>query len=157
MDWTGVGDGVVTIFEQWNYSINYVIKYTSSDTTNISKNEHRTLKVGKSVLINNTLDMQSEGIHTIFTKETESLQEELNFLEADYDSMWRVRMKTSFFDDEINAMMLSLYISSKFWIHTRPTKQNIHNSDSSKSFAKEVLQAYPNQQKRNRQQRSNYF
>lgn len=157
MDWTGVGDGVVTIFEQWNYAINYVIKYTSSDTTNISKTEQRTLKVGKSVLINNALDMQSEWIHTIFTKETESLQEELNFLEADYDSMWRVRMKTSFFDDEINAMMLTLYISTKFWIHTRPTKHQSLNKDTQNQFAKEVLQAYPNPPRRQRQHRSNYF
>jgi hypothetical protein len=56
----------------------------------------------------------SENIHEIFTPNTKDLQEELNFLEADYDSMGRVKMKSSFFDDEINAMMLSLYISTKF-------------------------------------------
>lgn len=157
MDWTGIGDWVVTIFEQWNYKIDYVIKYTSSDTTNIDKNSHRTLKVWKSVLINNALDLISENIHEIFTPNTKDLQEELNFLEADYDSMGRVKMKSSFFDDEINAMMLSLYISTKFWIHTRPTKS--HTKQDNKSFIEEVKRAYPDQPRRRSQQqhRTNYF
>ena len=125
----------------------------------ISKNEHRTLKVGKSVLINNTLDMQSEWIHTIFTKETESLQEELNFLEADYDSMWKIRMKSSFYDDEVNALMLTLYISTKMWIHSRPTKSLTSQNQryNNKAFIEEVKQAYPEPRRRQRQQRTNYF
>jgi hypothetical protein len=70
--------------------------------------------------------------------------------------MGRVKMKSSFFDDEINAMMLSLYISTKFWVHTRPTQT--HTKQDNKSFIEEVRQAYPDRPKqRSRQPRTNYF
>lgn len=159
MDWTGIGDWVVTIFEQGWYPINYVIKYTSSDTTTISKTEARTLRVGKSVLINNTLDLMTENIHSIIDESTQSLQEEINFLEADYDSMWKIRMKSSFYDDEVNALMLTLYISTKMWIHSRPTKSLTFQNQqhNNKAFIEEVKQAYPEPRRRQRQQRTNYF
>lgn len=159
MDWTGIGDWVVTIFEQWWYPINYVIKYTSSDTTTISKTEQRTLRVGKSVLINNTLDLMTENIHQLIDETTQSLQEEINFLEADYDSMWKIRMKSSFYDDEVNALMLTLYISTKMWIHSRPTKSltSQNQRHNNKAFIEEVRQAYPEPRRRQRQQRTNYF
>lgn len=137
MDVSGVGDGAVSIFEQGWYTVNYRIRYTAGDSFTIGDNNE--IRVGKSALINNALDLIGEWIHQMYWPETVTLREEIDHIEVDFDKLGKVKMKSQYFDDESNAMMIAMFISTNLWVHLRPDTQSERTSIS--AFKKE-LEAY---------------
>jgi len=154
MDVSGVGDGVATIFIQGWYPIDYQLRYTAWE--NFTTQWANQLRVGKIALINNAIDLIGEGIHECYEPNTQTLIEEFSHLYADFDNQGKIRMSSKYFDDETNALMIALFISTKLWIHLRPDTD--HTTNTISAFAKELNLYYGKPQvPPHRQNRSNYF
>lgn len=154
MDVSGVGDGVSTIFEQWGYPINYSIRYTAWE--NFTTQWSNQLRVGKIALINNAIDLIWEGIHECYEPLTKTLIEEFSHLQADFDNQGKIRMKSKYFDDETNALLIALFISTKLGLHLRPTTDAQTNRISS-TFKKELEAYYWKPTPRTQRSHSHYF
>lgn len=123
IDVTWVGDWVVSVFRQKWLSITYEIRYVQW-LTNIESSPNK-FTVGKWYLISNTLDFIE--MWTIITpKDTNKyLIEEFQYATTEENRFWQLTLKSTFFDDTINAFFLCLYISKKYQYHNRTSEENI--------------------------------
>ena len=149
IDVSWVGDWVATIFEKWWYRIDYKIRYTAWDSYSIDKKEQNTFKVGKTTLLNNCLDLMWSDVLELFDDDTKLLQEELSYIEADFDNFWKTKMKSKFFDDISNSLLIALFISTKLGIHMRPVSELWTKTERSK-FIKELEMYYWDNRKNKR-------
>lgn len=108
MDITWVWDWVLKVFRDAWLPIKYTIRYTSS-WSEPDKKESINFKVGKSYLINTAVDMMQEWSYEIYEPTNKDLLEEISYAVEERDNRWLIKMDTTFFDDTINAMMVSLF------------------------------------------------
>ena len=85
--------------------------------------------MGKGYLISNAMDffeMQS----VITPRDTNlSLIEEFQYATTEENRFGQLILKSSFFDDILNAFLLCLYISKKFQLHNRTADNLIKNAN----------------------------
>lgn len=90
------------------------IKYTSGNTDSEQDQARRLYNVGKTLLINNTIDMFEQKIVLIPRGPNDLLLEEIDHIEIEKsDRSENLILKTDFFDDIFNSLMVTLYIARK--------------------------------------------
>jgi hypothetical protein len=108
LDVTGVGDGVFEIFKKaWMKNMTGV-RYTSWDTYTLTKWEY---VVGKSLLINRTIDLATEWKLEVVEFTSQKLLEELNYAKLSYTSTGKVSFESRHTDDSINSLMIANFIA----------------------------------------------
>lgn len=120
IDVSWVGDWVAKIFsDQW---IKFIakIRYSAGQTESIQWIDYR---VGKSLLINTTLDMIQEENISIFESTNKDLLEEVSYLNQTDTRTGLVWMETSFYDDITNATMIAIYTIAKLWLLNRKLQE----------------------------------
>jgi len=111
IDATGVGDWVSHIFKQSWLPVQDLVRYSVWDSE--SSSQEGIYNVGKSLLINNAIDMITEK-QVIAPHETnELLLEEVQFIQLAETRAWKISFRSEFFDDITNSMMIWLYIAKK--------------------------------------------
>lgn len=111
IDATGVWDWVSHIFRQSWLPVQDLIRYSVWDSE--SSSHEWIYNVGKSLLINNTIDMITEK-QIIAPHETNALLlEEVEFLKLAETRSWKISFRSDFFDDITNSLMIWLYIAKK--------------------------------------------
>lgn len=113
IDESWVGDAVTTIFRDAGIPITANIRYTSGMTVS---DDWFNMKVSKTILINNLIDLSQEWVLTVFKPTNKQLIEEFEYMEEDTDRLWNVRMKSDFFDDIINATMIASFYAKYRWL-----------------------------------------
>lgn len=113
MDITWVWDWVLKIFRNEGLKIDFTARYTWSwGDPNIK--DATEFKVWKSYLINTAVDFMQEWTYEIYAPTNSDLMEEISYAVEDRNSKWMIQMDTTFYDDTINAMMISLlYIKQR--------------------------------------------
>ena len=111
IDVTGVGDWVIKIFRDMWLPISDGIRYTAGDTD--SKQGEGQFVVGKSLMINNVIDMLQEDTLIIPFETNTLLLEEMEFIQMSQTKMWKISFVSDFFDDITNAMMICAYSAKK--------------------------------------------
>lgn len=111
IDVTGVGDWVISIFRSVWLPIQDSVRYTAGDTE--STQWEWNYMVGKSLLINNVIDMFIEDTLIIPYETNKLLLEEMEVIQMTTTRMGKISFTSDFFDDITNAMMICAYIARK--------------------------------------------
>lgn len=117
IDETGVGDGVTSIFREKGINISAQIRYTSGDSESQS---HLGYNVGKSRLIQYTLDMIETSVYQIVQSTNLLLLNELESIESKLSKTKEstfVRMVSHSYDDITNATMIGIFLANKYRLH----------------------------------------
>lgn len=138
-DNTGIGSGFVN---EWEHTIKkslIKISYTAWETQSI---DWLDWKVSKSILITNTVDLMDEWKVKIVKATNKELIEELDYAFETEDRMWRIWMKSTFFDDHINALLTNTFIIKVRWILKRSIIITDKKEENFKSWLKEDLKSF---------------
>ena len=111
IDCTGVWDWVTHIFRQHWLNIQDTVRYTAWDTESIQSEGNYV--IGKSLLINNTIDMMTENTLIIPYEINNLLLEELEFIQMSETRWGKIAFRSDYYDDITNSMMIGLYIARK--------------------------------------------
>ena len=153
IDLTGLGDWVLVIFRQKGLNIDFKVQYTSGITT--SQPLPTTYHVPKSILINNALDFTESKRYKIIELTNKLLQEELKYIQLQETKTWQMWMKSSFYDDISNSVLIALFIAKEMKYvfrkaSTLPTQNYNMLTEDAKMYAK-------NKKPQKQQHSSQYF
>lgn len=138
IDETWVGDGVTSIFREKWINISAQIRYTSWDSESQS---HLGYNVGKSRLIQYTLDMIETNVYQIVQSTNLLLLNELDSIESKIAKTKEssfLRMVSHSYDDITNATMIGIFLANKYRLH----QSNMNSTASTPSYAQLHNQAY---------------
>lgn len=111
IDATWVWDWVSHIFRQANLPVHDTVRYTIWDSeSTISEWNHN---VGKSLLINNAIDMITENQVSAPNETNQLLLEEVQFIQMAETRSWKISFRSDFYDDITNSLLIGLYIAKK--------------------------------------------
>jgi len=139
IDRTWIWDWFVT---EWNHTIKksaITIWYTSWETQSI---DWLDWKISKTILISNTVDLMDEWKIKIVKATNKDLIEELDFIYEDEDRQGRIAMKSSFYDDITNSLLVACTISKTRWILKRSMIIQDKKEENFKSWLKEDLKSF---------------
>lgn len=142
IDATGVGDGVVSIFQKAGLHINHTIRYTSGQSESEPIPDH--FNVAKHILINNLLDLWENKHVTIIEETNQLLMEEFSYLNLKESRFWSLWFDSKFFDDCINATMIGLYMAKKARYMYRMINESWYSSKSQQQILKDEFSLYKN-------------
>lgn len=141
LDATGVGDWVAHIFKQSGLPVQDLVRYSVWDSESSHQEWH--YNVGKSLLINNAIDMITEK-QVIAPHETnELLLEEVQFIQLAETRSGKISFRSEFYDDITNSMLIWLYIAKK-----RRYINRASISEDKKTTFDDELKTYESKQRR---------
>lgn len=111
IDATGVWDWVSHIFKQAWLPVQDTVRYTVWDSESTHSEWNHI--VGKSLLINNAIDMITENQIIVPFETNKLLLEEVESIQMAETRTWKISFRSDFFDDITNSLLIWLYIAKK--------------------------------------------
>lgn len=138
-DGTWVGDWVFEIFASMWLPVKFLCKYIAGDTVSEQSSDDekvRTFTVGKSVLINNLIDLLGEGKMQIVWENNQLLLKEFERIQAFTTRTGKITFKTAFTDDVTNSVMVGGFFAKHMHYLTKTI--SIKKKET-KAFDKELM------------------
>ena len=113
LDKTWVGDAVAPIFKDQGLHLTHLIQYTAGSQINEEEfSRPKTIRLGKSELINNYLNFASSSDYAILKTENDALINEIRHIQLTETSQGNmaIRSKDSHHDDITNATMTATFV-----------------------------------------------
>lgn len=121
IDLTGLGDGVLSIFRLKELNIDFKVQYTAGTSSTQPMPTH--YHVGKSLLINNVLDLTEGKRYKVIQPLNKLLEEEFKYVRLKETRTGMMGMTSAFFDDITNSAMIALFIAKTMNYLFRETSQ----------------------------------